>query len=352
MNELVENGRHDEHGELTPTVREEFLQSNVMQQVKTPYTTAVTVQRPRVLAMAQKRIVEEANLAGEDFYYGWGAGKDRIEGPSVKLALAAVRCYGNCAVNMQPVQETKEAWIFTAEFIDIETGFTLTRQFRQSKKWVVYGKMDEYRKADVRFQIGQSKAIRNVVLNAIPSVLVTRAMEAAKGAVRAKLEAFVEKSGKAAAIDLILRELKKLGVEEKLVLSRFKIANKMGLGIDELVVLRGDISAIQDGEEYASNLFPVDEDPAKKNEDLKAAILQEPAKPANVAQDADRKRDAILRINDMLGDAFGDSQPDISEAVQKGLKIKSLSQLEKWTADQLEKGIADLKAHIDSLPDA
>ena len=31
------------------------------------------------------------------------------------------------------MQETPDAWIFTGHFIDLETGFTLSRQFRQSK---------------------------------------------------------------------------------------------------------------------------------------------------------------------------------------------------------------------------
>src|ERR1700685_1448077 len=87
-----------------------------MRRVQTTYATAIQVQKPRVLARVQKSILEEANLAGETFFYGWGAGKDKIEGPSQELAHALARCWGNCALEFAPVQETAEAWIFTAYF--------------------------------------------------------------------------------------------------------------------------------------------------------------------------------------------------------------------------------------------
>lgn len=220
------------------------------------YTTAAPVCQQRRLAQVERRLIEEANLAGESFYYGWGAGKDRIEGASVKLAVAMARCYGNCAVDSLPVQDIGDSWIFTAVFIDLETGFTLTRQFRQSKKWMVYGKHDQERKDDIRFQIGQSKATRNVILNAMPEYIVAKAMDAAKAGVRAKIDAYVKTNGLAAAVDLTLKGLAKVGVTETRVLARVGVASKNGIDIDALVMLRGDVAAIDNGQERASDLFP------------------------------------------------------------------------------------------------
>ena len=72
------------------------------------YATAIACQIPRQLEIVRRRIEDEGRLAGEEFYYGWGAGKDRIEGPSVKLANALARCWGNCALELLPVQETRD----------------------------------------------------------------------------------------------------------------------------------------------------------------------------------------------------------------------------------------------------
>lgn len=227
-----------------------------VQRTTTSYAQALAVQKPRKLANVKHAVEEEAMLAGESFYYGWGAGKDRIEGPSIKLANALVRLWGNCAIELLPIQDLADSWVFTAVFVDLETGFTLPRQFRQSKRWQVFGKHDEARKDDIRFQIGQSKAIRNVVLNAMPAGLVDLAMDAAKSGVRAKIEEYIKKNSIAAAQDLMLKELAKLGVPEERVLVRLGIADRKAIGVEELVTLSGDKRAIRDGEARPEELFP------------------------------------------------------------------------------------------------
>lgn len=224
-------------------------------QVRGSYVTAVQVMRPRSLTEVQKRLQEEANLMGESAYYGWGAGKDAVEGPSEALAFAAARCWGNTAIEYSPVEETSDSYVFTATFIDLETGFTLQRPFRQSKRWTVYGKLDEFRKEDVRFQIGATKAARNVILKALPAWLIDGAMEQAKAGVREKIERFVKDKGLAAAQDLTVAALAKVGVPETAILAKFSIAERKALEVDKLVVLRGDLKAIQSGQARAGELF-------------------------------------------------------------------------------------------------
>jgi hypothetical protein len=227
-----------------------------VQQVRTQFCTAVTVQRPRQLHDVQRRLLEEARLMGEDAYYGWRVGTERVEGPSINLAVAAARCWGNCATDMMPVQDLVDSWIFTAAFIDLETGYTRTRQFRQSKKWTVAGRMDDERKDDIRFELGQSKAERNVILKALPSWLIAAALEAAKEGVRAELDKLVAKHGFATVTDRLIVALGKEGVKEEVVLAKCGVADRRGLTPDHLVVLRGDLKALQQGQERAETLFP------------------------------------------------------------------------------------------------
>ena len=254
-----------------------------LQQVKTSYTTAVAVQKPRALPEVEKRLMIEADQAGEDFYYGWGAGKDRVEGASIGLAMAAVRNFGNCAVELAPVQETGTAWIFTASFVDLETGFTLQRQFRQSKSWTVYGKFDEARKEDIRFQIGQSKAIRNVVLNAIPKWLTSRAMDKAKGGVREKIEKQIAKeaanfdgdhdAGRWSVIDKAMVRLNECGVDEDRVLAKFGRNVVKALTVEDLVCILGDVHALKNGLDTLDNLYPepqINGDDGGNNHDAEA----------------------------------------------------------------------------------
>lgn len=119
-----------------------------------------------------QRIRTLAHAAGDAWYYRIPF-KDRktgrttyVEGPSIKLANDVARLYGNCDVDEWVSGEGLDYWEFTARFIDLETGYSLTRVFRQRKNAAAVGK-DEARNAEIGFAIGASKAIRNAVTNAL-----------------------------------------------------------------------------------------------------------------------------------------------------------------------------------------
>lgn len=229
-----------------------------LQQIKTSYTTAIAVQVPRILAEVERRCLEEATLAGEGCYYGWGVKGEKgglVEGPSIGAAMIMIRNYGNCVIELAPVNETPDSFIFTSFFVDLETGVTLPRQFRISKSWTVYGKMDAERKMDVRFQIGQSKCIRNTILKALPTWLVDKVVETAKKGVREKIEKFIAKKGMAEARQIAFEALKKQGVSQENAEHRHE--KKYGAwDIKTLVMVQGDIKALQDGIETANGLYP------------------------------------------------------------------------------------------------
>ena len=94
-------------------------QGKTVEQIQTTYHTAVRVQKPRELAVVEKNCLIEAALAGEVCFYGWGAGKNRVEGPSIDCAMIAARNWGNTAIEMRPVHETSSSYIMEAAFIDL-----------------------------------------------------------------------------------------------------------------------------------------------------------------------------------------------------------------------------------------
>ncbi|MCP3967528.1 MAG: hypothetical protein GY718_14445 [Lentisphaerae bacterium] len=162
-------------------------QGQALQQVKTQYTTAVKVQEPRSIARFASNVMQEAALAGSSFYYGWTVkGGNKIEGGSIDLAMCLFRNYGNCVIDME-VTETNTHYLFKAYFVDLETGATLSRLFRQRKSQKL-GKFDQDRAEDIAFQIGQSKAERNVVLKAMPGWLTDQAINKAKEAALSRIK--------------------------------------------------------------------------------------------------------------------------------------------------------------------
>jgi hypothetical protein len=114
-----------------------------------------------------------AAAAGDDWFYRIPF-KDRktgrttyAEGPSIKLANDLGRIYGACDVDSWVSAEGIDFWEITARFIDLESGFSLTRPFRQRKNVSRIGGSDDARRDETGFSIGVSKAERNVVVNAL-----------------------------------------------------------------------------------------------------------------------------------------------------------------------------------------
>lgn len=118
-----------------------------------------------------QKLVQLAAAAGTDWFYRFPVkkkegGQDWIEGPSIKLANDVARIFGN---NINEVREIDvgDAWVFYARFSDIETGFSMERAYRQRKSQSSMKTKDADRQLDIAYQIGQSKAIRNCIVNAL-----------------------------------------------------------------------------------------------------------------------------------------------------------------------------------------
>jgi hypothetical protein len=131
-----------------------------------------------------------------------------------------MRQYGNGLVVGDPVTTTAEAWYFTHHFVDLESMTSKTRQFFQSKREDVGMRTDQLRANQIRFNKGQSKAIRNCILQAMPRTLVLQALQAAKKGVSAKMEAFIKAKGLAAAQNYTVNQLKTVGVDETAILAK------------------------------------------------------------------------------------------------------------------------------------
>jgi hypothetical protein len=234
-----------------------------MVQARTPYMTAMQVMKPRQMDQIERVILKQAALLGEEAFYGWGAGKGRVEGGSIDLAMMMIQAYGNATVVPDQVQETPEAWIFTHVFIDLESGVSTPRQWRESKRSVVEGNMDKERKDAIRFGRGQSKNIRNTILHAMPKWLVNKAIEHAKLGARDKLERFIKDKGLAAAQLYTVQQLARHGVTEAHILDKMGKAEMKGLDLDDLVKLSADFKSIDSGQEHAATLFPIQAEPVK-----------------------------------------------------------------------------------------
>lgn len=126
---------------------------------------------PRDPGTVRRMIQEMAEWSGDSWEYEFEIGGKLISGPSVKCTNAVARAWGNCGIMTSNVQDIGDAWIIYSTFIDHQTGFDLTRGFRQRKGQQTIRTKDTGRAEDIVFQIGVSKSARNVIRNALGDVV-------------------------------------------------------------------------------------------------------------------------------------------------------------------------------------
>lgn len=156
------------------------------------YQTAVMVQVKRDIGTPNQpggsvlqRSVTEAQLLGDRFFYGWdvndrqSGGKKSIEGISVDGAYMLLRNWTNAVCDVDLVATDEDAYTFKAMFVDLESGATCSRLYRQHRS-PPPGKYDKQRWDDMAFSNGQSRAIRNVICATLPQWLQDRCMDVAQ----------------------------------------------------------------------------------------------------------------------------------------------------------------------------
>ena len=216
------------------------------------------------------------------YIYSWAVKDKRnrrevtISGGTIKMANDLARSYGNCVVDIRAFDH-RDHWLFYARFVDLETGYSLTRPFQQRKSQDMGTGMDAERRRDMTFQIGASKAIRNVVLNALDAYA-----EFMKEECENKLLSWIENNAdKANAwISQMLQkhEINLPRIEAVVGRPRAKWT------VRDVARVMTELRGVEDGMQSAEDLYPSDQDAAavtaeKEKAKAEAAAAAEPEKP-------------------------------------------------------------------------
>lgn len=213
------------------------------------------------------KIKSIAAAAGPDWFYRFpvrkqGGGQDWIEGPSIKLANDVARIFGN---NVNEVRELDvgDAWVFYARFTDIETGFSMERAYRQRKSQSSLKTKDADRQLDIAYQIGQSKAIRNCIVNSL-QIYADYAFEEARNSL-------VEKIGK----DLNTWRERTLSGIKNMSVDLVRVERVIGRGAKDwlapnIAQVIAMMKSVADGMASADDIFPPIEAPPASQPDTPA----------------------------------------------------------------------------------
>lgn len=206
--------------------------------------------RPRDLERIEKTALFEAKRLAERAYYAWEV-KDRksgkkypVFGPSIHLANALLRIWGNSLVTCEVTEDEVDHWTFTATFIDVETMTVVQRPYIQYKTYHdAYG---QERGLQIAFQVGVSKATRDVVLRALPGWLIDEALNAAKeAAVGDKLSS---------AKDRVIQAFQRLQVSKEM-LEKYLGKKRRQWTDEDIAHLRGVWARIHDRESTVQEIF-------------------------------------------------------------------------------------------------
>jgi hypothetical protein len=255
---------------LASDAAELVRQGQALMRVENETMLLVAVQRPRDEAKVLKRALAELDLVPEEAahaYYSIPFKKrlpggririEKVEGPSIKAAMALARTWGNCSASGRMLNEDVDGYDIEGVFIDLETNFRISRPFRVSKLLKLRGgrvvTLDP-RQAAMAIQAGASKAIRNAILAGLPAYLVNGYDKKARQLVGGDLD---KKVSPATAQNAIKAFAKWNVTQEQLEqYVELKIAEWTGTSIAEL---RGLYNAILDEQTTVEEVFGGDGD--------------------------------------------------------------------------------------------
>jgi len=215
---------------------------------------AIKVEVARSLPDIRNTISELAMMLGERGYYSWRV-KDRkkgstslVEDVSIKGAMALMKAYRNCRVDCPVIVDLGSHWEFHAIFIDYENGIEVGRSFRQRKGIAGMGD-DAARKEDMAYQIGQSKAERNVIVKAL-EIEAEILLEECKRSIVDRVGKDIEKYRR-----LIVDRAAERGVELARIEAVAGRSAKDWVAID-MVRIIGMMAAVNDGMATMDETFP------------------------------------------------------------------------------------------------
>lgn len=263
-----------------------------------------------------------ASAAGDDWYYSWSTknrdgSRGTVEGASIDAALYVVRLYGNCDVDVR-VQDFGDSWLYYARFTDFETGFRLMRAYQQRKSQNT-GMRDADRQADIVFQIGQSKAIRNVICNALRP-FTDFAFTEAKGALVKKVGERLDYYRERVNV-----RLKELGVAAD------RVERIVGRPLDkwlapDIAKVIAQLQAVSEGMAHTEDLWPAPETvaPPRPAED-------EPAKDNAKPEQKHAEREPVVeeKPEPSAKHEEAESRPDDALSAAYAAAVESLAKFEE-----------------------
>lgn len=287
---------------------------------------------PRSVDKSLKEALTLATLDEEtaaSMFYALPRGGKTIEGPSARLAEVMAYSWGNLRVDADIVAEDKTTVTAMSTCFDLEKNVAVRVRV---KRRITDSKGRRYNEdmIGVTSNAAISIALRNSVFKVIPAALIRRIYGEARKASLGKGGTITQKRQKA------LEWFSKLGIADAQVFEVLGVRGLDDIGEDQLITLRGLVTAIQDGETSVEQVFR----PSQKSEgtsELNEAIKSQappaapPEQPAAKAGPPTKEELAELRTLREKAQGLGDLlSSDDQQSIADTVREKDGAMLRIW----------------------
>lgn len=187
-------------------------------------------------------------LVAESCIYALPRGGKTIEGPSARFAEVVASAWGNCRAGARVVSEQGDFITAQGVFHDLERNVAITfevqRRITDSK-----GKKYNADMIGVTGNAASSIALRNAILKGIPKAFWDDMYQAARKTVMGDVKTLANRRAEA------IKAFVAFGITQQQLLEKLEVAGIEDVTLEHLVILRGLLTAIREGDTTPEQAF-------------------------------------------------------------------------------------------------
>lgn len=189
-------------------------------------------------------------VVAESCIYALPRGGKTIEGPSARFAEVIASAWGNCRAGARVVSDQGDFITAQGVFHDLERNVAITFEVQRR---ITDGKGRRYQ-ADmigVTGNAASSIALRNAILKGVPKAFWDDMYQAARKVVMGDVKTLANRRAEA------IKAFVAFGVNQQQIIEKLEVAGVEDIGLEHLVILRGLLTAIREGDTTAEQAFSV-----------------------------------------------------------------------------------------------
>jgi len=228
---------------------------------------------PRVLSKVRDKVFEMAAIdkeTAEKCWYALPRAGKVIQGPSVRLAEIVASSFGNLRVGTRVVGIDEKHVTCQAVCYDLENNVAIQTEVKR-RITDSYGNRYSDDMIVTTSNAGSSIALRNAVFKCIPMVLFKSILDKVKKVGMGDERTF------AAERDATVNKIVKMGAEPKQIAALLGVRGTPDLDTDDVIVLKGIITAVEDGDTTIQEAFKAKPAPEVGKIDMASVKAGDPA---------------------------------------------------------------------------